>query len=89
MKKEKKRYFLYAGYYELIISDKKLDKPYIFLSWHKSLKNTVFAATKYDSEVNLVFGSEEIRKDYIDNVIECPWIYEDDGWEKQYPLLSA
>lgn len=89
MKKEKKTYYVYAGYYELIISDKQLEKPYIFLSWHKSLKNAVFAATKYDSEVNLVFGTAEIRKDYIDNVIECPWIYEDEGWEKQYPILST
>lgn len=87
MKKEK-NYYVYAGYYELILTDKKLEKPYIFLSMHKSLEKAIFSATKYDSDANFVFGTEEIRKDYIENIIQCPNIYEDEGWEKQYPILT-
>jgi hypothetical protein len=88
MKKEKKNYYVYAGYYELILTDKKLEKPYIFLSIHKSLEKAIFSATKYDSEVNFVFGTEEIREYYIENIIQCPHIFEDEGWEKQYPVLN-
>lgn len=84
----KKNYYVYAGYYELILTDKKLEKPYIFLSMHKSLEKAIFSATKFDSDANLVFGTEEIRKDYIENIIQCPNIYEDEGWEKQYPVLT-
>lgn len=87
MKKEK-NYYVYAGYYELILTDKKLEKPYIFLSMHKSLEKAIFSATKFDSDANFVFGTEEIRKDYIENIIQCPNIYEDEGWEKQYPILT-
>lgn len=87
MKKEK-NYYVYVGYYELILTDKKLEKPYIFLSMHKSLEKAIFSATKYDSDANFVFGTEEIRKDYIENIIQCPNIYEDEGWEKQYPILT-
>lgn len=87
MKKEK-NYYVYAGYYELILTDKKLEKPYIFLSMHKSLEKAIFSATKYDSDANFIFGTEEIRKDYIENIIQCPNIYEDEGWEKQYPILT-
>lgn len=83
----KKKYYVFAGYYELILSDRKLEKPYIFLSWHKSLEKAVFAATKFDSEPNFVFSSEEVRNEYIDKVIGLPCIREQDGWEKQYPVL--
>lgn len=88
MKKEKKNYYVYAGYYELILTDKKLEKPYVFLSMHKSLEKAIFSATKYDSEVNFVFGTEEIRKEYIEDIIQCPNIYYDEGWEKIYPILN-
>ena len=86
--KENKTYYVYAGYYELILTDKKLERPYIFLSRHRSLEKAVFSATKFDSDAYLVFGSEEIRKDYIENIIQCPYIFEDEGWEKLYPVLT-
>lgn len=40
--------YLYAGYYELYITDKPMDRPYTLLSWHKSVDNAVKEAERID-----------------------------------------
>lgn len=33
---KKQKIYLYAGYYEMFITDCPLDKPYVLISWHYS-----------------------------------------------------
>lgn len=82
-----KKYFLYAGYYELIFSTKPLDKPYIFLSWHKSIKNAEKAAKKFDPDAHYVFENAELRAEYFEECIGYSPTDEDNL--DIYPLLSA
>jgi len=35
---KRKKYYLYAGYYEMYITDVPLDKPYSLISWHYSVE---------------------------------------------------
>lgn len=80
-----KKYFLYAGYYELIFSTKPLDKPYVFLSWHKSIKNAEKAAQKFDADANYVFENADLRLEYWN---ECMG-YVPEETNLIYPLLTA
>ena len=36
MKTKRTKIYLYAGYYEMFITDRPLDKPYSLISWHYS-----------------------------------------------------
>lgn len=38
--------YLYAGYYELYITDKPMTRPYVLVSWHKSVEAAERAAEK-------------------------------------------
>lgn len=81
-----KKYFLYAGYYELIFSTKPLDKPYTFLSWHKSIVNAEKAAKKFDPDATYVFEDKDLAKEYWNECIG--YTPEEEDIEKM-PLLSA
>jgi hypothetical protein len=84
-----KKYFLYTGYYELIISDKELGRPYGYVSWHWVLENAFKAAERYDPDANLVFGTEEIRNRYFEYVGFINYEEMTEEQLKMYPILSA
>lgn len=66
-----KRYYLYAGYYELWISDRKLGAPLTPISWHKSFENAINAAERYDEYAQIIID-ERLKG-------EIPYFCED--WE--------
>lgn len=66
-----KRYYLYAGYYELWISDRVLGAPLTPISWHESLENAINAAGRYDEDAHIIID-ERLRD-------EIPCFCED--WE--------
>lgn len=72
-----KRYYLYAGYYELWISDKILRRPLTPLGWHKSLRAAVRHAEKSDPDATLCFDRSlmhEVREEFA----YLPWQERDD-----------
>jgi len=38
IKTKRTKIYLYAGYYEMFITDRPLDKPYSLISWHYSVE---------------------------------------------------
>lgn len=58
----KKKYYLYAGYYKLYITDKLLRRPYTLLSTHRSFPAAWKAAEKKDPEEG-VFVDMSLRND--------------------------
>lgn len=54
----KTRYYLYAGYYELWISPKRLGAPLTPISWHKSLEAAEKAAERYDEYATVIYDAE-------------------------------
>lgn len=42
--------YLYAGYYEMFISDKPMPKPYSLISWHYSAENAIARAEREHPE---------------------------------------
>lgn len=41
-----KKIYLYAGYYEMYITDVPMPKPYTLISWHKSVDAAINRAEK-------------------------------------------
>lgn len=64
-----KKYYLYAGYYELWISDRVLGAPLTLISWHKSLENAANAAERYDEDAAIIID-ERLKE-------EIPYFGED------------
>lgn len=61
--------YLYAGYYEMFITDKPLDKPYSLISWHWSVDAAIRRAEKEHPDDNYYF-QVELYPDYYDYVLE-------------------
>lgn len=43
---KRKKVYLYAGYYEMYITDRPLDRPYSLISWHYSVEAAARRAEK-------------------------------------------
>lgn len=56
--KDANKYYLYAGYYELWISNKRLRAPLALISWHKSLEAAQRAAEKYDDWATVILDAD-------------------------------
>ena len=75
----RKKIFLYAGYYEMFISDVRLGEPYSLISCHYTVESAIRAAEKahpddaYYFKTNL-FPDERhyVLEDYIDSVGSVP-----------------
>lgn len=50
--------YLYAGYYELWISDKVLTKPLTLISRHKTIEAAERAAERFDSDAYLAYDKD-------------------------------
>lgn len=46
MKNKKQKIYLYAGYYEMFITDRQLPNPYALISWHYSVDAAIDRAEK-------------------------------------------
>ena len=53
-----RKFYLYAGYYELFISNRPLRRPYSFISWHKSLDAAQRAAEKFDPDAHVHYAEQ-------------------------------
>lgn len=69
-----KSYFVYAGYYELLITDKTLSRPYTLLSAHRTLGKAITTAERYDADAQIIYD-RDLREEVVEHFIEtCPWI---------------
>lgn len=59
----RKKIYLYAGYYEMFITDKPLDKPYSLISWHYSVEAAERAAKKVHPDDNYYFKTNLFPED--------------------------
>lgn len=57
-----RKYYLYAGYYELWITDKVLRRPLTLISTHRSFRTAYEAAWKFDEDANICYDTS-IRED--------------------------
>ena len=69
----KQKIYLYAGYYELYITDKTLDAPYVLLSTHRTVRGAERAAVKLDVQIHY---AEHLVPEEIEDVLS-----EDASWE--------
>lgn len=58
MKDKPKTYYLYAGYYELWISPKKLGAPLVLISSHRTQKKAQRAAERYDDWAHIIWDAD-------------------------------
>ena len=65
----KRTFYLYAGYYELLITDRRLGRPFLLLSTHRQFNTALKAAKHNDPDANLVYD-KSVKKDAINNFIE-------------------
>jgi len=59
-----KKIYLYAGYYELYITDKEMPKPYTLISWHKSVENAMKAAERFDDYASVIYAEHLFPEEY-------------------------
>lgn len=65
MKKQpRKKIYLYAGYYEMYITDRPLDRPYSLISWHYSVEAAERAAQKIHPDDHYYFKVDLFPDDY-------------------------
>ena len=61
---KRKKIYLYAGYYEMFITDSPMDKPYELISWHWKLDRAIKRAEKEHPDDNYYFQVELYPDDY-------------------------
>lgn len=66
-----KRYYVYAGYYEVWISDKVLRRPLMYQGWHKSLDAAIVHAESMEPEA--VCFDESLRDEVTAYYEFIPW----------------
>lgn len=61
---KKTKIYLYAGYYEMFITDRQLDKPYTLISWHYSVERAEERARKEHPDDHIFFKANLFPDDY-------------------------
>ena len=64
MKTTRRKYYVYAGYYELWITDKILRRPMVYISWHTSLENAIETAETFDPDAAVCLD-KDLKDEYI------------------------
>lgn len=64
MKNMRTKIYLYAGYYEMFITDRPLDKPYTLISWHYSVEAAEKRAMKEHPDDRVYFKTNLFPDDY-------------------------
>lgn len=60
-----KRFYLYAGYYELHLTRHKLPAPFVFISGHNKISKAIERAERFDSDAQIIAyadSADEIAK---------------------------
>ena len=68
-----KKIYLYAGYYEMYITDVPMPKPYSLISWHKSVDAAENAARKAHPDDSYYFKTTLFPDDLhwvLENIID-------------------
>ena len=60
---KRKKIYLYAGYYEMFITDTPLGKPYSLISWHYSVENAEKNAKRLHPDDNYYFKTNLFPED--------------------------
>ena len=69
----RQKIYLYAGDYEMFITDRPLGKPYVLISWHYSVAAAIRAAEKAHPGDNYYFKTNLYPDDYcyvLENFID-------------------
>ena len=74
---KRKKFYLYAGYYEMYITDQPLGDPYSLISWHYSVEAAWKRAEKEHPD-DPYFFKKEIYPEDLNFVLES---YDWDGKE--------
>lgn len=86
---KRKKYYIYAGYYELWISDIKLGRPLTYMGFAYSLENAQLRCEKIDPDVCVCYS--ESLKDEVGSMFY--WIEDIDNafpfYNEQEYKLSA
>lgn len=61
---KKQKIYLYAGYYEMFITDRPLGKPYSLISWHYSVEAAMRNAEKLHQGDPYYFKTNLFPDDY-------------------------
>lgn len=64
-----KTIYLYAGYYEMYITDRPLDKPYVLMSKHRKVECAARAAEKAHPD-DSYFYQEELFPDELSYILD-------------------
>ena len=65
----KRTFYLYAGYYELYITDRRLSRPYLLVSTHRRFDTAKKAAVHYDPDVHIIYDNS-VKEEYINDFIK-------------------
>lgn len=57
-----RKIYLYAGYYELYITDKQLNRSYTLISTHRTVANAERAAEKFDNDAWLMVDRDLVNE---------------------------
>ena len=71
----KRKFFLYAGFYEMLITDRRLRRPYSLVSTHRSLEAAEAAAKRFAPDKTVVYD-QSIKNDVYNTY---PWIEDIDN----------
>lgn len=80
---KQKKYYIYAGYYELWISDIKLGCPLTYISSAYSLEDAQAQCEKYDLDAEICYSKSlksELREQY-DHL-------DDEDFESSFPFFN-
>lgn len=61
---KRKKIYLYAGYYEMFITDVPMQKPYCLISWHYSVERAEMSAEK-EHPGDVCHYKENLCPDYL------------------------
>lgn len=70
----KRKYFLYAGYHELWISEKQLGRPLTYIGYARTLSGAIAKAQRYDPDVCVCFDRSlraELKEYYEEQDFIC------------------
>lgn len=70
LKEGGKKYYIYAGYYELWISERKLTAPLTYIGWCRTLENAIERCHRID-DYACVHYSEALRDEVVGYFAWC------------------
>lgn len=60
-----KKYYVYCGYYEIWISDRRLGRPLVYQGWNKTIGAAIDRAERIDEDTTICFD-ESVAEDALE-----------------------